>query len=322
MRLVSFCRSGESRSPQVGALLSEAEIFTFDHAPVWPAERFDGSPGSWLSKQAALFRQAEADPVRAAEFRKQRRIVRLSDVRLLAPVPRPGKIICLGMNYRGHAEESKLPVPAKPVIFSKFSTCVIGPDEPVVLPLDSSEVDYEAELAVVIGKRAIHVDRQSAMDCVLGYTILNDVSARDFQFGDGQWVRGKSCDTFAPMGPWIVTTDSLPDPHDLAIRLTLNGELMQNARTSEFVFPIPDVISFLSRNITLEPGDVIATGTPTGVGFSRTPPVFLRHGDVLQIEIERLGVLRNPVVAHRSGDIEVKMANLAGGARVPGGDLG
>jgi 2-keto-4-pentenoate hydratase/2-oxohepta-3-ene-1,7-dioic acid hydratase in catechol pathway len=218
-------------------------------------------------------------------------------VRLLAPVPRPGKLIAIGLNYRDHAAESNMPIPEKPVVFSKFTTSVIGPNEPVVLPETSEKVDYEAELAVVIGRRAKHVARERALEFVLGYTIINDVSARDFQFADGQWQRGKSCDTFAPMGVYIATTDEIPDPHQLWIKLRLNGQTMQDSNTSQLIFGIPELVSFLSETITLEPGDVIATGTPPGVGFARKPPVFLKPGDQMEIEIQGLGTLANPVVA-------------------------
>jgi 2-keto-4-pentenoate hydratase/2-oxohepta-3-ene-1,7-dioic acid hydratase in catechol pathway len=188
-----------------------------------------------------------------------------------------------------------MPIPERPVVFSKFSTAVIAPGEPVIVPATSAQVDYEAELAVVIGRRAKNVSTSSALDHVLGYTAFNDVSARDFQFADGQWQRGKSCDTFAPMGPTIVTADEIPDPHKLSIKLRLNGKTMQNSNTDQLIFGVPELISFLSETITLEPGDVIATGTPPGVGFARKPPGFLKQGDEMEVEIERIGVLNNPV---------------------------
>jgi 2-keto-4-pentenoate hydratase/2-oxohepta-3-ene-1,7-dioic acid hydratase in catechol pathway len=212
-------------------------------------------------------------------------------------VPRPGKIICIGLNYRDHAAESKMPIPEKPVVFSKFSTAVIAPGEPVVLPSTSQQVDYEAELAVVIGRRAKHVEADRAYDYVLGYTAFNDVTARDFQFADKQWQRGKSCDTFAPMGQTIVTTDTIPDPHKLSIKLVLNGQTMQDSNTDQLIFGVPALIEFLSESITLEPGDVIATGTPPGVGFARNPPVFLKPGDQMEVLIEGMGGLGNPVVS-------------------------
>jgi 2-keto-4-pentenoate hydratase/2-oxohepta-3-ene-1,7-dioic acid hydratase in catechol pathway len=205
--------------------------------------------------------------------------------------------VCIGLNYRDHAQESGLAVPKTPVIFSKFSSCVIAPGEPVVIPPSSEKVDYEAELAVVIGRRASHVTARHAYDYVLGYTAFNDVTARDFQFGDGQWQRGKSCDTFAPMGQTIVTTDEIPDPHTLRISLTLNGTVMQESNTSQLIFRVPELIAFITDSITLEPGDVIATGTPAGVGFARKPPVFLQPGDQMEVSIDRIGGLGNPVIA-------------------------
>jgi 2,4-diketo-3-deoxy-L-fuconate hydrolase len=182
-------------------------------------------------------------------------------------------------------------------VFSKFSSCVIAPGEPVVIPSTSHQVDYEAELAVVIGRRAKHVSAARAYEYVLGYTALNDVSARDFQFSDGQWQRGKSCDTFAPMGQTIVTTDEITDPHKLSIKLTLNGKVMQDSNTDQLIFGVPALIEFISQSITLEPGDVIATGTPAGVGFARKPPVFLQPGDQMEVLIEGMGGLGNPVVS-------------------------
>ncbi|MEJ7712720.1 MAG: fumarylacetoacetate hydrolase family protein [Pyrinomonadaceae bacterium] len=213
-------------------------------------------------------------------------------IELLAPVARPGKIICIGLNYRDHAAESNMPIPESPIMFSKFATCVIGPNQAVLLPTKSIEVDYEAELAVVIGRRAKFVPREQAYDYVLGYTNFNDVSARDFQFADKQWVRGKSCDTFAPMGEFIATKDEIPDPHRLSIKLHLNGQTMQDSSTNQLIFGIPELIEFLTQSITLEPGDVIATGTPPGVGFARKPPVYLKEGDIMEVEIEGLGTLK------------------------------
>jgi 2-keto-4-pentenoate hydratase/2-oxohepta-3-ene-1,7-dioic acid hydratase in catechol pathway len=220
-----------------------------------------------------------------------------SEVRLCAPVPRPGKVICIGLNYRDHAEESGMAIPTSPIIFSKFSGCVVAVDDPIRIPAGSSQVDYEAELAFVIGKRAKNVRAARSMEHVLGYTNFNDVSARDFQFADGQWQRGKSCDTFAPMGEFIATTDEISDPHDLRISFRLNCKTLQDSNTGQLIFKIPELIEFLSRYITLDPGDVVATGTPPGVGFARTPPIFMKDGDVAEVEIEGLGVLSNPVIA-------------------------
>lgn len=220
-----------------------------------------------------------------------------TEVTLHAPVPRPGKILCIGLNYRDHAAEQNVALPTRPLLFSKFVTCVQRPDGPIRIPSGSTQTDFEAELGVVIGRRCVRVPEAQAMQHVLGYCNFHDVSARDFQFADGQWQRGKSCDTFAPFGEFIATTDEIPDPHALRIQLRLNGVTMQDSSTAQLVFNIPQLIASISENITLEPGDVIATGTPPGVGFARKPPVYLKPGDVCEVEVAGLGVLRNPVIA-------------------------
>jgi 2-keto-4-pentenoate hydratase/2-oxohepta-3-ene-1,7-dioic acid hydratase in catechol pathway len=227
----------------------------------------------------------------------ERLMLPLSEVKLLAPVPRPGKLMCIGLNYSDHAAEIEMKKPERPILFAKFATCVVGPGEPVVLPSISNEVDWEAELGVVIGKTAKGVSEEDALEYVAGYTVFNDVSARDVQLGDGQWVRGKSFDTFGPMGPALVTPDEVPDPHSLRISLRLNGAVMQDSTTGNLIFNVPELISFLSQVITLEPGDLIATGTPSGVGLGRKPPVYLKAGDHMVIEVEKVGVLETPVVA-------------------------
>jgi 2-keto-4-pentenoate hydratase/2-oxohepta-3-ene-1,7-dioic acid hydratase in catechol pathway len=216
-----------------------------------------------------------------------------------APIPRPPKLICIGLNYRDHAAESKLAIPEVPTMFAKFPTAVIGPGQPIVLPKNSTKPDYEAEFAVVIGRRGRHVAEDRWRDYVFGYTILNDVSARDFQMATSQWMIGKTFDTFAPFGPAIVTADEIADPHSLRISLTLNGETMQDSSTGNLIFKLPQLIAYLSSVFTLEPGDVIATGTPAGVGFARKPPRWLRPGDEVRIQIEGLGELVNPVVAEQ-----------------------
>jgi len=216
-----------------------------------------------------------------------------------APIPRPPKLICIGLNYRDHAAESKLAIPEVPTMFAKFSTAVIGPGQPIVLPRNSAKPDYEAEFAVVIGRRGRHVAENDWRDYVFGYTILNDVSARDFQMATSQWMIGKTFDTFAPIGPAIVTADEIADPHNLRISLTLNGETMQDSNTSNLIFKLPQLIAYLSSVFTLEPGDIIATGTPAGVGFARKPPRWLQPGDEVRIQIDGLGELANPVVAER-----------------------
>ena len=222
-------------------------------------------------------------------------ILERSEISLCAPVPRPGKIICIGLNYRDHAEESGIPIPETPLVFSKFQTAITGPDAKIRIPEGNEQVDYEAELAFVVGRRARDVDAADAMRYVFGYTNFNDVSARDLQFADGQWQRGKSCDTFAPMGEYVATTDEIPDPHSLRIRFRLNGETLQDSNTAQLIFNIPVLIEFLSGYFTLEPGDVVATGTPPGVGFARKPPVFLKDGDLAEVEVEGLGTLTNHV---------------------------
>lgn len=220
-------------------------------------------------------------------------------VQLHAPIPNPSKIVCIGLNYRDHAIEGGKAIPTEPVVFAKFPNTLIGPGMPIRLPSISQKVDYEAELVVVIGQRAKDIDAADAMQYVAGYTIGHDVSARDWQFRgeERQWTIGKTFDTFAPMGPHLVTADEVPDPGNLSIQLRLNGQVMQNSNTREFIFPVPVLIAHLSKIMTLEPGDLIFTGTPPGVGAARKPPVWLKDGDEVEIEIEGLGVLKNPVVA-------------------------
>jgi 2-keto-4-pentenoate hydratase/2-oxohepta-3-ene-1,7-dioic acid hydratase in catechol pathway len=220
----------------------------------------------------------------------------LSAVTLLAPIQRPHKIICIGLNYRDHAAESNLPVPETPTVFAKFSTSVIGPGAPIVLPKASAKPDYEAEFAVVIGKGGRHIPADEWEKHVFGYTIVNDVSARDFQMATTQWMIGKTFDTFCPMGPAIVTADEIEDPHALAISLTIGGETLQSSNTSNLIFRIPQLIAYLSSVFTLEPGDIISTGTPAGVGFARTPPRYLKAGDEVRVQVQGIGELVNPVV--------------------------
>ena len=217
------------------------------------------------------------------------------EIRLLAPIPNPGKIIAIGLNYRDHAEEQKVPLPQDPLIFAKFPSSLIGPDDEIRLPSISQKVDPEAELCVVMLKSGKGFSRESARDAIAGYTIGNDVSARDLQFSDRQWVRGKSCDTFAPCGPFLVTEDELGDPHQLDIELRLSGNLQQSSNTRNLIFDCYTLVSFISQTITLETGDLIFTGTPAGVGVFRDPPVFLKSGDVVEVTIEKIGALRNPV---------------------------
>jgi 2-keto-4-pentenoate hydratase/2-oxohepta-3-ene-1,7-dioic acid hydratase in catechol pathway len=215
------------------------------------------------------------------------------------PIDRPQKIVCIGLNYRDHAEEQGTELPAAPLLFAKWPNTLIGPGEPIVIPPVTRQVDYEAELGVVIGERVRGASADTALEAVAGYFCLNDVSARDLQFSDGQWVRGKSLDTFCPVGPELVPAAEVPDPQALTIRALVNGEALQDSHTSRMIFSVAEIVAHVSQAITLEPGDLIATGTPAGVGAFRQPQVWLRPGDEVTIEIESLGVLTNPV---RAGD--------------------
>ena len=218
---------------------------------------------------------------------------------LLAPVPDPRKIVCVGLNYRDHAEETGSPIPGEPILFSKYPTTLVGHGANVVLPPESTQVDYEAELVVVVGRGGRRIPRDRAMDHVGGYAVGHDVSARDWQLNKPgkQWMAGKTFDTFAPVGPAVVTPDEVGDPHDLGVRLRLNGQTMQDSSTGQLIFKVDELIAYLSTVFTLEPGDLIFTGTPPGVGMSRKPPVWLKPGDVVEVEIDKLGTLRNPMVA-------------------------
>jgi 2-keto-4-pentenoate hydratase/2-oxohepta-3-ene-1,7-dioic acid hydratase in catechol pathway len=309
MRIISFATAeSDWKKPRMGILLVKGDghdtgyrldcerLFEPGDRPSNPLAWFD-MDGKWFQKARETHDALISNEGALKEANEKGRLVRSEDAYWFAPVPRPGKVICIGLNYRDHAIESNMPIPERPVIFSKFPTSIIAPGEPVVLPATSQQVDYEAELAVIIGRHAKNVSADNAYHYVLGYTGFNDVSARDFQFADGQWQRGKSCDTFAPMGQTIVTTDIVPDPHKLSIKLVLNGKTMQDSNTNQLIFGVPALVEFLSQTITLEPGDVIATGTPPGVGFARKPPVFLQPGDQMEVEIEIVGGVGNPVVA-------------------------
>ncbi len=283
MRLISVrAVSGSTLGVQAGERWLPAD----ELAPTGPrtiAELIAGGP-------AAL------DALRAAA--DDGRILRdgrpVADADLLAPVPRPGKVVAIGRNYRDHTAEEGVDAPAAPLIFSKWPSSVIGPGTEIRWdPALTQQVDYEAELAVVIGRTARRVTEADALDHVLGYTCLNDVSARDLQFGDGQWTRGKSLDTFCPMGPALVTADEIGDPQALRIECLVNDQVMQRASTADMYFGVAAIISHCSWAFTLEPGDVIATGTPGGVGIFRDPPVLLADGDVVRVEIEGIGRLQN-----------------------------
>jgi len=237
----------------------------------------------------------ENDPGLARECRKAGALLPLARVKLNPPVLAPGKILAVGLNYAAHAAEQNKKPPETPLIFTKNVTALIGPDAEIHLPRISEMIDYEAELAVVIGREAKSVSADRAYEYIAGYTIMNDVTARDLQNRERQWARAKGLDSFAPCGPWLVTPDEIPDPHVLDIELLLNGELRQRSNTSDLIFKIPQLIEFISQDLTLRPGDIISTGTPSGVGVFMNPPVFLRAGDRIEINLARIGTLRNPV---------------------------
>ncbi|MCB9876335.1 MAG: fumarylacetoacetate hydrolase family protein [Planctomycetes bacterium] len=293
--------SPTTTAPRPGALLPDGSVLDLTHSTCGLpalANALDACDldGAFLPAATELL----ADASKLDTLRGTGAVLQRDAVRLHAPVPRPGKILCIGLNYRDHAEEQGAKLPERPLVFSKFSTCVLAPGGTIVIPPGSKETDYEAELGVVIGRRASRVSKDDAMRHVLGYCNFHDVSARDFQFADGQWQRGKACDTFAPFGEFVATTDEIPDPHVLGIRLRLNGKTLQDSNTNQLVFRVPELIEFLSTYITLEPGDVIATGTPPGVGFARKPPIYLQPGDTVEVEIDGLGVLSNAVAAAQS----------------------
>jgi len=293
MRLVSY--AGNDGMTRLGALAEQGviDLQAAARSIGIPAEPF-GDMLSFLTAGESALQQARKLVQRAPHGA----VVPLANVRLRPPVPRPGKIIAIGLNYRDHLMESGAKeLPKCPIIFAKFTTSIAGAGDAIVIPAGDPHVDYEAELAVVIGRKAKIVTAEKAFEYVAGYMPLNDVSARTWQFADKQWVRGKSCDTFCPTGPCLTTRDDVPDPHSLSIFARVNGATLQDSNTAKMIFRVPQLIEFISASITLEPGDIIATGTPEGVGAFRKPPIFLKPGDVVEVEIQNLGVLRNPVVA-------------------------
>jgi 2,4-diketo-3-deoxy-L-fuconate hydrolase len=219
--------------------------------------------------------------------------------RLGSPIARPSKIVCIGLNYVKHAKETNAQIPSEPIIFMKSTTSLVGPNDPIIIPKNSVKTDWEVELAVVIGKKASYVDEADALDYVAGYTLHNDVSEREFQLEKGgTWDKGKGCDTFAPMGPFLATPDELDDVHNLRLWLSVNGKMMQDGNTSDFIFNVPNVVSYLSQFMTLLPGDVISTGTPAGVGLGFNPPVYLKAGDVVELGIDGLGTAKQELRAY------------------------
>ena len=236
------------------------------------------------------------DLAKGAFLGESEELILLGAIELGPPVPDPDKIICLGLNYPEHAAEFNASVPPAPTFFAKFRNALSGPASPIIIPRISDKIDYEGELAVVIGSRCKDVPERDALAYVAGYTIINDISARDLQMRTSQWTAGKTPDTFGPMGPGIVPAADIPDPQALEIRTRVNGIELQHGHTKDMIFPVSGIIAFLSSLMTLEPGDIIATGTPSGVGFKRQPPIFLKPGDVVEVEIKGIGVIRNPVV--------------------------
>ena len=282
MKLVSFDFFSE-HAPHVGPLSS---IRT---------HRSTSLPSALTDAVAAI--AAGPDALRQAAKMPAPAHIAPSAVRLLAPIPRPPRIFCIGLNYRDHAVESKMEIPKVPTVFLKLPSAVIGPEEAVRIPAITKQPDYEVEFAIVIGKAGRNIGREDWQEYVFGYTILNDVSARDVQLATSQWTLGKSFDTFCPIGPAIVTADEIADPHSLDIRLSINGEVLQHSNTRELIFKAPELIAYISSIVALEPGDIISTGTPAGVGLGRTPQRWLQPGETMIAEVEGLGRLISPVVA-------------------------
>jgi 2-keto-4-pentenoate hydratase/2-oxohepta-3-ene-1,7-dioic acid hydratase in catechol pathway len=282
MKLVTFERNGSS---EPGVLFDDKVIGLKSAGFPTLLHLIQGGAGA-LERAKVLIGKPPADAT-----------VPLAKVRLLAPLARPPKIICVGLNYRDHAAECNAEIPKVPTVFSKYTTAIIGPGEAIVLPKHSKEPDYEAEFAVVIGKGGRYISKDRWRDHVFGYTNLNDVSARDFQMATSQWMIGKTFDTFAPMGPAIVTADEIPDPHALDIQMIINGEVLQSSNTSQMVFRIADLIEHISSVFTLEPGDIISTGTPAGVGEAKKPPRWLRPGDKVVVRISGIPELSSEVSA-------------------------
>jgi len=289
MKLVTFVHNGQSR---IGAQRADGTIVDLNRAnAALPTDMLAFLAGGADAKNLA--EKAVASAPAAA-------LLAPSAVTLQAPLPRPGKILCIGLNYRDHAAESNQPIPDHPTVFAKYNNTVVGPGAAIVLPTVTEKVDYEAEFAFVIGRTARNVKAADALDYVAGYLPFNDVSARDYQARTSQWTVGKTFDTFGPMGPALVTSDEIANPHDLDIQLTINGEVLQSSNTSNLIFSINELIADLTSFMTLEPGDLISTGTPSGVGLARKPQRWLRAGDVVRVTIEGLGTLENPVVAERN----------------------
>ena len=281
MKLVTYLYNGKTAA---GVLVKDTiiDLKTLG-LPATMLEFVQAGPAAWQKAEAARKTWAGAT-------------VPLASVRLLAPMPNPSKIIAIGLNYMDHCREQKVQPPVRPLIFAKLTSAIVGPGDAIRWDTNvTQQVDFEVELAVVIGKQAKNISQDKALDVVFGYTVMNDISARDLQFSDGQWVRAKSLDTFAPMGPAIVTANDIPDPQALKLTCSVNGQVMQDSSTKEMIFGVRHLIADLTQFFTLEPGDIISTGTPHGVGVFRTPKVFLKDGDVVTAEIAGIGQLENTV---------------------------
>ena len=300
MILVSYRARGSSTAWRAGIAHEQAVV----DASAYLLSRAKVASGQADLSVRALLQQGQQALLEVfawakSQFEARSGLLSLDALELGPPVPDPDKIICLGVNYREHAAEAQQELPAVPMFFAKFRNSLIGPTSPILLPCASTQIDYEGELAVIIGQRCKEVAEQDALQYVAGYTIMNDVSARDVQMQTSQWTAGKALDTFAPMGPGIVLASSIPNPQTLTLTTRVNEQVVQHDATANMVFSVASVIAFLSSLMTLEPGDIIATGTPSGVGFKRTPPLFLHDGDVVEVEIERIGRIRNPVIRGR-----------------------
>jgi acylpyruvate hydrolase len=309
MRLVTFLRLGE---PRMGAVVGEQVIdlnagyqYLQERAgvprareraaAVLPSDVVGFLTNGEESLTAARTVVEQVSRMESTALAGKGIVYGVKGVTFKAPVPRPPKLILVGLNYRDHAEEAKMKIPEEPTLFSKYPSVVIGPGEAIRMPRVSTQIDFEGEFAFVIGKGGKDIPRERALDHVAGYTIVHDVSCRDYQMRTGQWMVGKTFDTFAPMGPYLVTKDEIPNPHTLDLTTRVNGVVMQHSNTKHLIFNTFDLIAYMSQVFALEPGDVVSTGTPAGVGFARNPQVFLKPGDVVRIEISGLGALENPI---------------------------
>ena len=298
MRLVTYESNGKWRAGVIVAdnvvdstVAATAANIDFDSEWISYRQIIGLNPNQQAQLERAALDIADAHPSDPDVFP-------IEDAQLGPPIPDPDKIICLGLNYRSHAQEAGFAIPTVPILFGKYRNALNGPTSPIILPSMSEQIDYEAELAVVIGKRCKNIAVEEALGYVAGYMAFNDVSARDLQMRTGQWLSGKTLDTFAPCGPSLVI-DEINDPQNLDISTRVNGETLQQSNTCNMIFSVAEIIAYISQLITLEPGDIIATGTPEGVGFKRNPPIFLRDGDMVEVEVEGIGVLRNPVVGNK-----------------------